>query len=348
MLGIVICRVGVVVIGRNEGERLKRTFGSLDLSERNEGWHHPDSPVPIVYVDSGSSDRSVQLAASYQIRTIELSRDRPFSAARARNEGFANLLELAPEIDFVQFVDGDCSLSDGWLQAAGDFLHWNSSSALVCGQLHEREPNSSPYNRLCELEWRKTPGEIAAAGGIFMVRATAFSAAGGFDPSVIAAEDDEFCLRLRRLGWKLQYIDTPMAIHDADLHSFGQWWKRTERAGYAYAQGYFLHGRTEGHFAREIRRILWWGYILPAVSLAFAWPSRGLSLLLCVLYLLLMGKVFLNCRIRRWTITDSALYAAFTVLANAPMAIGYFRFHLRQYLKAEPKIIEHKRIKKRE
>src|ERR1700712_3268909 len=70
-------RVGIVVIGRNEGARLRECLGSVR-----------ESGCATVYVDSGSVDNSAQLAAPFVERVIELDSTRPFSAARARNEGF--------------------------------------------------------------------------------------------------------------------------------------------------------------------------------------------------------------------------------------------------------------------
>ena len=76
----------------------------------------------VVYVDSGSHDDSVRIAASTGVEVVKLSADRPFTAARARNAGLLRLLELCPEIDKVQFIDGDCTLAEGWLELASSTL----------------------------------------------------------------------------------------------------------------------------------------------------------------------------------------------------------------------------------
>src|SRR4051794_38450615 len=71
-----LSRVGVVVIGRNEGQRLVRCLQSLT-----------PAGAPVVYVDSGSTDGSVQRARELGAKVIELDRSIPFSASRARNTG---------------------------------------------------------------------------------------------------------------------------------------------------------------------------------------------------------------------------------------------------------------------
>jgi glycosyltransferase involved in cell wall biosynthesis len=71
-------RTGLVAIGRNEGERLRRCL----ISAQGVYDH-------VVYVDSGSSDDSVALAESFGAVVVVLDTARPFTAARARNAGFA-------------------------------------------------------------------------------------------------------------------------------------------------------------------------------------------------------------------------------------------------------------------
>ncbi|MGA2496500.1 MAG: glycosyltransferase family A protein [Tepidisphaeraceae bacterium] len=184
--------LGIVIIGRNEGERLGRCLDSV--SGRVD---------VVVYVDSGSTDGSVELARRFGVEVVELDMSIPFTAARARNEGFARLRKIESELRYVQFVDGDCVMAEGWLEAAESYLVEHPDVAVVCGHLIEGNRCATIYNRLCHLEWQKTPGEIPAAGGIFMVRATLFTQVGGFDPAVMTAEDDELCLRIRRAGGKM-------------------------------------------------------------------------------------------------------------------------------------------------
>src|ERR1044071_10482116 len=95
-------RCGVVVIGRNEGERLRRCFESLGSLARR-----------AVYVDSGSTDGSIALARSFGAEVVELPADRPFTAARARNAGVDRLVANFPKTGLVQFVDGDCRVAEG-------------------------------------------------------------------------------------------------------------------------------------------------------------------------------------------------------------------------------------------
>lgn len=327
-----ISGTAIVAIGRNEGERLRLALTSARAV----------CPT-VLYVDSGSTDGSPALAATLGCAVHELSPDRPFSAARARNEGFHKLMELAPATEFVQFLDGDCELDSGWLAAGLQALQADPQLCQVRGDVAEVYPEASVYNRLCHLEWQQPYGLVAACGGRFLARAAAFRAAGGFRDDVIAAEDDEFCIRLRQAGWKIRMLAAPMARHDAAIHSFAAWGRRARRAGHGYAQVAALHGAgSERYFVRDLRKIWIWGFFLPLCALLDAPFTWGLSLaVLLLLYAAQCLHIRRGVRHRLWKPADAWLYAFFTVLSRLPGILGVLEYHLRKGRPA--RIIEYKR-----
>jgi glycosyltransferase involved in cell wall biosynthesis len=169
--------VGIVVIGRNEGRRLVNCLASVKRCANN-----------IVYVDSGSTDDSAATAERSGAWVVRLDPTQPFTAARARNEGFAALKMLKPDIRFVQFVDGDCELVHGWLVTALSFIRNQKNIAIVCGRRRESHPEMSVYNRLCDIEWDTPIGESLACGGDSLMRVEAFEEVTGFIPKLIAGE----------------------------------------------------------------------------------------------------------------------------------------------------------------
>jgi hypothetical protein len=104
-------------------------------------------------------------------------------------------------VEFVQFVDGDCEIVEGWMAIAYRELSARPRAAVVCGRRRERFPAASIYNRLCDMEWNTTIGEAKACGGDALIRERAFAEVGGYDGSVIAGEEPEMCVRLRERGW---------------------------------------------------------------------------------------------------------------------------------------------------
>lgn len=325
--------IGIVVIGRNEGARLARSLDSV----RGSG-------LPVVYVDSGSSDGSAASARALGAHVVELDPERPFSAARARNEGFA-ALAAAHVVDLVQFLDGDCTLLPGWLDAARASIGADARRAIVIGPLRERHPEASVYNRMCALEWKSPPGDLVnfgSLGGIMLVRAEVFASLHGFDEQVIAGEDSELGVRVAAAGFTITKIAEPMATHDADIQRFGQWWKRAVRAGHAIGQRFSLHGRSAARdCARERRSALLWGAALPATILLLAPVTYGLSFLLAGGYLVL-GRRIAHYRMGQGDEPhDARLYARFVVIAKFAEALGLVRFHL-NHMAGKFRIIEYK------
>jgi len=312
--------VGCVAIGRNEGERLQRCLRSL-LS----------GSAVVVYVDSGSKDGSVAFAESVGAVVVQLDMSRPFTAARARNEGWRALLAAHPQTQYLQFLDGDCELSPGWIETALEFLEAHPGVGVVCGRRRERFPERSIYNRMCDQEWDTPIGEALACGGDAVFRRSALEAAGGYRDSLIAGEEPELCVRIRAAGHKVVRLDAEMTLHDAAMLHFSQWWRRTVRGGHAFAEGAHIHGKATGHFVRETRRACFWGAVVPSVALVAAIPTAGLSLLMFAAYPLSTWRAFTYLRGRGKPFQQALITAMFLTLgkfAECQGALTYYRGRL--------------------
>jgi GT2 family glycosyltransferase len=323
-------RFGVVAIGRNEGERLRQCLRSLSLS----------GPAKVVYVDFGSTDSSPQWARDQGVEVVELDMSIPFTAARARNAGFTRMREIAPDLIYVQFVDGDCELIRGWTDQALLFLESHPDVAVVCGRRRERFPDRSVYNWLRDRDWDGPLGEVRACGGDVMMRANALEAVGGYRNDVLAGEEPELCVRLRAAGWHIWRLDIEMTLHDAAMTRFGQWWRRTIRTGHGFAQGAYLHGAPpERHWVWESRRAWLWGVWLPlgcaAVTLAY-WPLGSAAWLIYPLQVL--RQIMRN----HGSLGDRARVAFFELLARFPEAWGQIRFLRDRLLGRQVRLIEYK------
>lgn len=323
--------VGVVIIGRNEGERLVRCIGSV----RKLG-------LTVVYVDSASTDGSVDRAQAAGVDVVQIDLSRPFTAGRARNEGFARLLTLHPEVEFVQFVDGDCEIRDGWIATATAELQRDARVVSVCGRRQERYPDASIYNRLCDIEWDTPIGDAEATGGDFMIRAAAFRDVGGFDPGLIAGEEPELSHRLRARGWLIRRLDAPMTWHDAAMSRFSQWAKRSSRSGYAYAARAALHWKDGTRYMwRENLRIAFWALGVPLASVVLASLVSPAFWLLLLIYPIQLLRGWLAAR--RAGLERAALpHAAFLLLGKWCECWGQLRFVMRLVTGAEQRIIEYK------
>jgi GT2 family glycosyltransferase len=320
--------IGVVIIGRNEGERLIHCLASAKSAADR-----------IVYVDSGSIDGSVSAAERIGATVVELDLTVPFTAARARNEGFARLRALRPDTRFVQFIDGDCVLAEDWLDKALSFIKQRTETALVCGRRRERDPSRSVYNQLCDLEWDTPIGEALACGGDTLVRVEAFESVGGFRPQSIAGEEPELCVRLRERGWKIWRLDAEMTAHDAAMTRFGQWWVRAVRAGYAYAEVARLHRTSPfGIWRRETWRAVVWGGILP-IAICLGAMYKPIALGGSLIYLLQICRIALD---RGATSSRSWIYAVFVTLSKFAEFQGILKFYWRRWSGQVVTLIEYK------
>lgn len=323
-----------VVIGRNEGERLEPSLSSV----RAAG-------LPLVYADSGSTDGSASVAAKLDVPIVDLEPQRPFSAARGRNEGLDEARRRWPDAKIVMFLDGDCVIDPGFPAAAAAAFDDDPGCAIIVGHLAERHPDASIYNRLCAIEWSSAPGYIenlAALGGIMAVRISALREVGGFNEQLIAGEDSELGVRLRLAKYRILKLDRRMAVHDAEISRFGQWWTRSVRAGHALAQRYSVNGASElRDCRRELLSTLAWGLFLPLLVLALLVPTRGFSLLLLGAYLLLGWRIYSYYRRSGIAAADARLAARFTILAKFANLVGVFRYVVNR-ARGRFRIIEYK------
>jgi GT2 family glycosyltransferase len=321
----------LVAIGRNEGDRLVRCLASARGRYRL-----------VVYVDSGSTDGSVAAAEAAGAVVVQLDMTVPFTAARARNAGWREALARVPGLPFVQFVDGDCEITHGWPATARALLDERPTVAAVAGLRRERYPERSIYNLICDTEWQRPAGETSAIGGDVLMRIAALRAAGGYDDRMIAGEEPELCLRLRRLGWGIWQLDVPMTLHDAAMTRFGQWWKRSLRAGYAFALGAAMHGRgPERHWVAEQRRGLAWGVALPLgiVAAGIVTGSATLALVLAGVFPLQWARLY---RQQRHALPRPGLQTLFLVLGKFAEGAGQLKFGWHRLTGAQARLIEYK------
>ena len=321
---------GIVIIGRNEGDRLTACLASVQ-----------GASAPIVYVDSGSTDDSIRNAEQAGAAVVQLPMDKPFTAGRARNAGFRHLRELHPGLSYVQFVDGDCRVADTWLDFAHDYLQSHEDAVIVCGRRKEIRPADSIYNRLCDFEWDTPVGDADACGGDFMVVADAFESVGGFNESLIAGEEPELSFRLQRNGGRIYRADQLMTWHDAAITQAGQWARRATRAGYAYAARGALHRDAPGGLARrENLRIVFWAAALPAV-IVMAGLTFNAGWLLALLYPVQYFRIRQQIK-QQDPEVPAGNFATLLLLGKWPEFYGQLLFLGRWLRGAEQTLIEYK------
>lgn len=331
--------VGVVVIGRNEGERLRACLQSLQQL------------APRVYVDSGSTDGSCALAGSLGFDVVELAIPPGFTAARARNAGIERLLAARPDLAFVQTIDGDCELRAGWIDLARRDMAADDRRAVVFGRRRERFPAANVYHAATDHEWNVPLGEVGACGGDAFLRVAALREVGGYDSTLIAGEEPEMCLRLRQRGWRIWSNGGEMTLHDIAMRRFGQWWRRAQRAGFAFTELAQRHGpAADAHWRRLVRSALGWSAIAAgAAALLGASAVAGKpGLAAAAFFLIALFAVQIVRLARQQCATGqywqkAVLWGCLLMAGKLGQTQGWAQFHLQRLFRRPATLIEYKR-----
>jgi cellulose synthase/poly-beta-1,6-N-acetylglucosamine synthase-like glycosyltransferase len=330
-----VTRLSVVVIGRNEGPRLERCLASVQAIEGV-------SPHEILYIDSGSTDGSQDLADRMGAAVLPLKGGR-MTAARARNCGWR-----AASGDAILFLDGDTILDPDFPQLALNALYEIPDRAAVTGHLREINPCQSIYVRMLDLDWITPPGEIELFGGIALIRREVLVAVDGYNEQLIAAEDSEMCHRIRLLGWHFEHIDAPMCVHDLAITRFSQYWRRSVRTGYAYAQvADRFRTSPDPFWSAEVRRnlvrgLFWLLSPLAAVAAAVYWLSLWPVAAWLLVLLALAIRTALRQRSKGARASTLLLYGIHSHLQQIPILLGQIRFRLDRRRDHSRGLIEYK------
>jgi glycosyltransferase involved in cell wall biosynthesis len=324
--------LSIVIIGRNEGDRLASCLQSVD-SIRAE--------AELIYVDSASADGSPQVANDFGAEVIVLHGGIQ-TAARARNAGWQRA--LAP---YVLFLDGDTILNQGFPAAALKVLESEPSIAAVWGHRRELHPEHSLYNRVLDLDWIYAAGITDYCGGDVVMRRNALAEIDGYDPSLIAGEEPELCRRLRARGYRIMHIDFPMTRHDLNMMRFSQYWRRAERAGHAYAEiSDRFRVSADPMWLQESNRnllsgVFWIGWLPVALMLGglkSLWIIPWLSLLP-----LLSARSAWKARYKAPGQTMLVLlYGLHSHLQQIPILIGQLKYFLGRHAGEQRKQVEYK------
>jgi len=324
--------IGAVIIGRNEGERLRRCIESVCAQVKH-----------VVYVDSGSTDGSVELAEEAGVYTVALTQG-PFTAASGRQVGLDYLLARLPDLQYVQFVDGDCIVDLTWLDKALSRVEGESRIGAVCGRRHEERCDQSLYSRLTDADWQMPAGEVdAIGGGDALIAVRAVQDIGGWPVDMIAGEDLVLSFRLIDSGWKIIRLPDDMVWHDVAISRFSQYWQRAVRTGHAYVESALLcRGGPNCRWARRTVGIIVYGTVLPllgATAIVVYWPVAAV---VALIYAQLLGRLAIA-RVRAGDpVSASLAYACVQIVCKVGAAIGVLKFLVARTVGRRNKLIEYK------
>jgi len=328
--------LSVVVIGRNEGDRLTMCLQSVVAMDPPLG-----GAVEIIYVDSASTDASVERARQLGARVIRVNPARP-CAAVGRNAGWRTARAA-----IVLFLDGDTILAPDFVGYASRQFD-DASVAVVFGDRREINTNDSIYNRVLDLDWIVRPGSVELCGGDALIRRDVLERVSGYDERLIAGEDAELCSRIRTLGYRIMHLDRRMTGHDLAIHRFAQYWRRSVRTGYAYAEiSEKLRDSGSPVWSRQARRNLIHGPAMLAIVLGS--PILSIvtrSFMPIVVAIVIMVALSIRTAIRsRWRRADldtRILHGLHSHLGQIPILFGQLKYQRDRLSDRTAELIEYK------
>lgn len=255
--------VSIVIIGRNEAGNIRECIMSaLNMD-------YPQDQLEIMYVDTGSTDGSQDIARSTGVKIVEVSSPAP-SAALARNRGVA---ESRNQV--IHFVDGDMIINPGYLKKAVSWLACGDMASVV-GRVIEKHADTNWISRMLNVDWKnKEEGYINAPGGGGTFMKAALEKIGGYNNGLTVAEETDIGIRLRDAGYRIYLINDVMAVHDYGVNSVGDLLVR-------------FYGSGRGRF-----RILICDNVPPEIRRwSWALPKQAATVLAILLMLIFSGHIY--------------------------------------------------------
>jgi len=304
------------VIGLNSERTLRACLESL----KQQGSSYIKG---IIYVDEGSKDKSVAIAKTIGgIKVIELKLEKP-TPGKGRNAGWKKA-----ETEWVHFFDSDIVVDKNWILEA--VKHIDSKTAAVFGLRKELYPRKNWFHFIADLEWTKPIPHTKFFGGDVLIKRSILEEVGGYDEGLIAGEDPELSARLRVKGWKIAGINTVMCYHDININTFTQYFKRSFRSGYAYAEAgiKMLKAAEKTWFLKSLKIFLKTGLIfLLIVFYVFTELQISLSVALIIAFFPLL-KVYNFQKKFNITFKQALVYAVHCTVVLWPHFLGILKYYL--------------------
>jgi glycosyltransferase involved in cell wall biosynthesis len=278
-------RVSIVIKALNEERHIRASIESAIAAVMRVGGE-------VILADSGSSDRTVEIACEYPITVVRLKHVDERRCGVGPQLGFQKARG-----EFVYILDGDMELDPGFLPEAVAAMDADSRLGGIAGTVHEE--SEANY----QFRGRKRRGHERQArvcewldmGGLYRVEA--LRDVGYFsNRNLHACEEMELGLRLCAAGWTLRRITAPGVVHHGRTEGNWELLKRRWRSRYLDGAGELIRaaiGRPYFYRTLQTQRhlfvgLLVWAGLLAGVALLRWSPWPLVAVLLAVLALVLL------------------------------------------------------------
>lgn len=260
--------LSVIVIARNEEKTIGACLDSVKTAADKAVAEGVVRDYEIIFVDSASTDKTLDVACARNIICVALPADWPLSPAAGLYNG--SLVALG---NYLAVVDGDCTLHEDWYVNAVPYLRADINIAGVYGWWVEQSVNdrgglSSSIQQSLD-DGRVSVVTEAEFIGNSLYRKKAVDDVGGFNPYLKGAEDKDLSYRLRLAGYKLLIIPAQIGWHDWSLSYLEYFrsirgWSLGDGHAYAFARNsgfrdlahLFKAGYSSALFFRVLKQTL--------------------------------------------------------------------------------------------
>ena len=199
--------LSIVVIGKNESENLPLVISSLSELRQRAKYR-----IQMIYVDSDSSDLSVEIAKSFFDEIYVLSPSDHLCASAGRHIG-----TLKAIYEWILYLDGDMEICSEFI----DFLcstleQLNTKFGYIGRYVYYYGDGDVKDNALNY----KTNGQIVTYhGGAVLLRKCSVIDAGNWNPCIFSNEEIELYTRLRSNKYNVIFVDKPMIKHYTERYT---------------------------------------------------------------------------------------------------------------------------------
>lgn len=319
-----ILRISVIIKTLNEEKRIAATIESVVKALDGKDFE-------IIVADSGSSDRTVEIAIGYPVTVAQIAPPSRPSCGIGPQLGFQH-----SKGDFLCLLDGDMLLDRDFIDAALAYFDRHPKVAGVAGHVEEMQTASLEYARRVQrngLENRVGPIDRMNGGGLY--RRAAIEEIGYFsDRNLHGYEEFDLGIRLRSAGWELYRLDWRFVQHFGHADNSYRLLVRRWKSKYLYGIGELLRASLGKPYALQVMRelpelklwgfvYLWWAISVVAILLA---PDKAAA---CIAILASFAAVVSMISVRKG---DLAM-GLYTVVAwnfhAAALPIGFFAKRLK-------------------
>jgi glycosyltransferase involved in cell wall biosynthesis len=255
--------ISVIIKTLNEEKRIAATIESALAALEGKGGE-------VIVADSGSSDRTVEIAARYPVTIAQITPPARPSCGPIPQLGFQH-----SRCDHICLIDGDMLLDAGFLHDAVRFLAENPAVAGVTGHVEEMHVANLEFARRVNRnapENRTGPIDRMNGGGLY--RRGAIEDVGYLsDRNLHGYEEFDLGIRLRSAGWQLHRLDRRFVQHFGHTVNSYRLLVRRWKSKYLYGIGELLRASLGRPYFLQLLRelpelrlwalvLLWWFFCL--------------------------------------------------------------------------------------